>query len=418
MKQKLPVLQLFSLREPRLLLSGQAISSFGDGVALVAFTLLVLDTTHSAVALGWFVAARTIPMIVFLLLGGAVVDRFSRKQLLLVSDMVRALVTAFLVVLLLAHSVHFYDLLGVAVIFGIFDALFMPAVTALIPEIVDHDLLPSINAVRSFSFNVVGNMLGPAVGGLIAAFSTSWSIAIDCATFVASAFTLWWMHPTPIPTRDITTHMLHEIREGFRYVRATPWFWYTCLAVVGINAFVFSPVVVLIPYLLRTDLHASKQIVGYFFALGGLAGGLSALVASNMRMPRRRVRRMWTYWTIGNFSALFIAAATNYWPIFLASMIGSSTMSLGGVLWESLMQSEVPRELLGRVSSVDWFISLGLAPVGLVAASTVASHVGVRAYYGWACVLFSAPALAVLFSKRANAVDTTNKDFHGAGADS
>jgi hypothetical protein len=164
-------------------------------------------------------------------------------------------------------------------------------------------------------------------------------------------------------------------------------------------------------------LHASKQIVGYFFALGGLAGGLSALVASNMRMPRRRVRRMWTYWTIGNFSALFIAAATNYWPIFLASMIGSSTMSLGGVLWESLMQSEVPRELLGRVSSVDWFISLGLAPVGLVAASTVASHVGVRAYYGWACVLFSAPALAVLFSKRANAVDTTNKDFHGARAD-
>lgn len=405
MKKTLPLVRLFSLREPRLLLTGQAISAFGDGVALVAFTLLVLDTTHSAVALGWFVAARTVPTVAFLLFGGVVVDRFSRKRLLLLSDLVRALTTALLVALLVAHALHFYELLGVAVIFGTFDALFMPAITALVPEIVAEELLPAMNAVRSLSFNVVGGMLGPAVGGLIAAFSTSWSIGIDCATFLVSAFTLVWMRPTPSPAPGQRNAMLHEMKEGFRYVRSTPWFWYTCLAVVGVNAFVFSPIAVLVPYLLRTDLHASKQIVGYFFAVGGMAGGLSALVAANLPMPRRRIRRMWALWIVGDLGGLLIALATNYWPIFVASMLGSTTMALGGVVWESLIQTEVPRELLGRASSVDWFISLGLAPIGLVAASTIASHIGVRAYYGWASVVLCVPGLLVLVSKRANAVD-------------
>lgn len=405
MKKKLPIQQLFHSRDSRLLLTGQAISTFGDGVALVAFTLLVLDTTHSAVDLGWFAAARSIPMIAFLLFGGVVVDRFSRKRLLLLSDVVRAAVTGLLTVLLLFHAVHFWELLAVAVVFGSFDSLFVPAVTAMIPEVVDEDLLPAMNAVRSFSFNVIGNMLGPAVGGLIAAFSTSWSIGLDCATFLVSAATLVMMRPTPVPTKNEANNMLKEIRDGFTYVRSTPWFWYTCLAVVGLNAFVFMPVSVLIPFFLRHTLHDSKQVVGYFFAVGGLSGGLGALIVSLVKMPRRRVRRMWTYWLIGDLGGLLIAVATNFWPIFLSAIIGSATMSLGGVVWESLMQSEVPRELMGRASSVDWFISLGLSPVGLVVASTVASHIGVRAYYGWASVFFAIPSVMILLSKKANQVD-------------
>ena len=405
MKKKLPIQHLFQSRDSRLLLTGQAISTFGDGVALVAFTLLVLDTTHSAVDLGWFAAARSIPMIAFLLFGGVVVDRFSRKRLLLLSDVVRAAVTGLLTVLLLFHAVHFWELLAVAVVFGSFDSLFVPAVTAMIPEVVDEDLLPAMNAVRSFSFNVIGNMLGPAVGGLIAAFSTSWSIGLDCATFLLSAATLVMMRPTPVPTKNAANNMLKEIRDGFTYVRSTPWFWYTCLAVVGLNAFVFMPVSVLIPFFLRHTLHDSKQVVGYFFAVGGLSGGLGALIVSLVKMPRRRVRRMWTYWLIGDLGGLLIAVATNFWPIFLSAIIGSATMSLGGVVWESLMQSEVPRELMGRASSVDWFISLGLSPVGLVVASAVASHIGVRAYYGWASVFFAIPSVMILLSKKANQVD-------------
>src|ERR1039458_1984065 len=108
----------------RLLVTGQTISQFGDGVALVALTLLVLDTTHSASKLAWFVAARMTPLVIFLLVGGAIVDRFSRLILLLISDCVRAALTAVLVVLIASGQLKFDELLVFAVLFGTFDAVF------------------------------------------------------------------------------------------------------------------------------------------------------------------------------------------------------------------------------------------------------------------------------------------------------
>ena len=179
-KKKIALVQLAKHREPRLLVTGQTVSQFGDGVALVALTLLVLDTTgNSASKLAWFVAARMTPLVVFLLVGGAIVDRFSRRILLLISDCVRALLTAVLVVLIATHSLHYGELIFFAVLFGTFDAVFMPCITALTPEIVPEDLLPAMNAVRPLSNNLMGNMIGPAVGGVIAAASFSWAIGVD-----------------------------------------------------------------------------------------------------------------------------------------------------------------------------------------------------------------------------------------------
>ena len=209
MKRKIALVQLAKHREPRLLVTGQTISQFGDGVALVALTLLVLDTTHSASKLAWFVAARMTPLVIFLLVGGAIVDRFSRRILLLISDCVRAVLTAFLVVLIATGQLHFDELLVFAVLFGTFDALFMPAITAITPEIVPEELLPAMNAVRPLANNLMGQMIGPAVGGVIAAASTSWAIGVDGVTFLVSASALFMMKPTPSPSR--TSGKLHAL---------------------------------------------------------------------------------------------------------------------------------------------------------------------------------------------------------------
>src|SRR3984957_7495975 len=147
MRKKLAIVELAQHREPGLLISGQAVSNFGDGVAIVALTLLVLDTTHSVTALGWFAAARMTPQVVFLLIGGAIVDRFSRRQLLILSDVARAVLTAAIVVLIVTHSLHFGELIIFAVLFGSFDAIFFPAIAAFTPEIVPEELLPAMNAV-------------------------------------------------------------------------------------------------------------------------------------------------------------------------------------------------------------------------------------------------------------------------------
>ncbi len=405
MQRRFALAELARHREPTLLVAGQTVSNFGDGIALVALTLLVLNTTHSARDLAWFAAARVTPLVAFVLVGGAIVDRFSRRLLLLISDTARAALTTALAVLIATDSLRYTELLVFAVCFGTFDALFMPAMTALTPEIVPDELLGAMNSLRPLSNNLVGNMLGPAVGGVLAAQSTTWAIGVDGATFVVSAITLALMRPTPRPTRSTNSSMLSEIRGGLRYVRSTTWLWTTLAGVAIVNAFVFVPLSVLVPFFLRHNLHASAATVGYFFAVSGLAGGLGALVASNLATPRRRVRTMWSYWIAGTLSVTVVSVASHTWEIMIIPLVVAPTMILGNVIWESMMQREVPRELLGRASSVDWFVSLGLAPVGLVASGTLATIVGVRTYFVALALISIVPGLFIATSRRVNAVD-------------
>ncbi len=405
MKKKLALVQLAKHREPRLLVTGQTVSQFGDGVALVALTLLVFDTTHSASKLAFFAAARMAPLVVFLLVGGAIVDRFSRRVLLLISDCARAMLTAVLVILIASGHLKFFELLVFGVLFGTFDAVFMPAMTALTPEIVPEDLLPAMNAVRPLANNLMGSMIGPAVGGVIAAASTSWAIGVDCGTFLVSASALFLMKPTPSPRRTPGSSMLTEIKEGVRYVRQTRWLW-TGLLAAGIgNAVLFSCMSVLLPFFLLHTLHESKVVVGYTFGVSGLAAVVGALIASNMRTPRRRVRAMWSIWTLASLAALIIAFATHYWEVLCFPIICEPLLVVGNVIWESMMQTEVPRDLLGRASSVDWFMSVALSPIGIVLAGFLATAWGVRTYFFVMSLVAAAPGVWIILSRRINEID-------------
>lgn len=386
-------------------MAGQTVSNFGDGVAQVALILLVLDTTHSVAKLAWFAAARMIPLVVFLLVGGAIVDRVSRRVLLLVSDAVRALLTAALVVLILAGGLRFWELLVFAVVFGAFDAVFFPAISALTPEIVPQELLPAMNALRPLADNLAGSTLGPAVGGVLAAASTSLAIGVDCATFVVSAAALLAMRPTPRPERLRESSMAKDIKEGIAYVRRTLWFWTSSFSAGALNAFVFTPMFVLIPFFLRHDLHLGKADVGFALAASGISGAFAALVAANLPTPRRRVRLMWLYWCVAGLSALVMGVATNFWLVIVFPVVASPMIILGNVIFASMMQSEVPREILGRASSVDWFVSLGAAPLGLVIAGEMADYLGVRAYFVIFGVICSLPGLAIIASRKVNAID-------------
>ena len=345
------------------------------------------------------------PQVVFLLIGGAIVDRFSRRLLLILSDVARAVLTGAIVVLIMTHSLHFWELIVFAVLFGCFDAVFFPAISALTPEIVPEDLLPAMNAVRPLTNNLLGSTIGPAVGGLLAAFSASLSIGVDCATFVLSATALALMKSTPKPARDAAATMIGDIKEGLRYVFRTRWLWTTSVSVTLVNAFVLTPMFVLIPYFLRHNLHLAKDYVGFAVAAAGVTGALGALIVANLPSPKRRIRMMWVYWSIASLSALVMGFATNFWEVIIFPAVVSPMIIFGNVIFESMMQTEVPRELLGRASSVDWFVSLGVAPIGLVVASEIANFIGVRAYFVIFSIICVVPGLWIMVSKRINAVD-------------
>ncbi|HEY5104714.1 MAG TPA: MFS transporter [Acidimicrobiales bacterium] len=405
MRKKLALVELFKHREPALLVSGQTISNFGDGVALVALTLLVYDTTGSLTKLAWFAAARMAPVVMLLLLGGAIVDRFSRRILLLISDGARAVLSAALVIMIATGLLRFWELLLFGVLFGAFDAFFLPAISALTPEIVPEDLLPAMNAIRPLSNNLMGGMIGPAVGGFIAAFSTSWAIGVDSATFVVSFLALALMQPTPKPNRDGSQSMLDDIKEGIRYVRKTRWLWTTLLGVTLVNGFLFTPMFVLLPFFLLHTLHVRQFYVGFLLAASGASGAIGALIAANLPSPKRRVRVTWIYWSIGTLSALIISIATNFWEVIIFPIVTSPMIILGNVIWESMMQSEIPRELLGRASSVDWFVSLGITPIGVVVAGVLANLMGIRTYFVVSSLICVIPGLYILASKRINEID-------------
>ena len=199
--------------------------------------------------------------------------------------------------------------------------------------------------------------------------------------------------------------MMDDIKEGIHYVAKTRWLWTTLLAVSILNGFILTPMFVLLPYFLLHTLHYAKFYVGLLSAAGGVSGAIGALVAASRAQPKRRVRVTWIYWSIISLSALIIGIATNFWEVIIMPVVASPMIILGNTIWESMMQTEVPRELLGRASSVDWFLSLGISPIALVLAGEIANYIGVRTYFVVLGIICLIPGLLIIASKRINEID-------------
>lgn len=396
-------------REARWLLFGQSTSRLGDGVSAVTIVLLILDRWPGATHLSLYSAVATLALVVFLLFGGAVVDRISRRTILLLSDLSRAVIMGTVALLLATDRLTFLELLVSAFLFGILDAVFMPAATALIPEIVPEEALNSVNAASAVSRSLFGGMLGPALGGILSAWSIPGALACDVATFLISAASILVMRQTASPTAPPDGHenMLKSIASGLRYTYQTKWLFWTLMGAGLTNALLFVPQGTLMPLFLKEEFHANRQLIGLSFAIGGVGWLVGSLIVGSLATPKRRVRWLTTSWLMGNIVVGLIAIVNQSWMALMIVFLVGPLLSYGNVLWESMMQTEVPKELLGRVTSVDWFISLGLTPIGVMAAAALSTHLGVRSYFLLATLVCVPFQIFLLISKRVNAVDAT-----------
>ena len=161
------------------------------------------------------------------------------------------------------------------------------------------------------------------------------------------------------------------------------------------------------PLFLKEEFHANRQLIGLSFAIGGVGWLVGSLIVGALATPKRRVRWLTTSWLLGNIVVGFIAMVNHVWLALVIVFLVGPLLSYGNVLWESMMQTEVPKELLGRVTSVDWFISLGLSPLGVMAAAAISTHVGIRTYFLLATLICVPFQIILLISKRVNAVDAT-----------
>jgi MFS family permease len=386
-------------RDFALLWAGQTVSVAGDGIFTVALALETLRVDDRPSALSFVLAARLVPTVLLLLLGGVVVDRVPRRLAMLASDGARGVAVGVIAYLIGRHSIHLGGLLIMALAFGVADAFFNPASSAILPELLPEDLLVRGNALSSSSQMMAQMLIGPALGGIIvAAVGSAWSFGLDAASFGISAVCLLCMHPVPAPIRPtgVRPSALSDVREGLRYCRSQPWLWVTILAAGLANFAAFSPSGVLIPLLVRHVLHQGPLALGFVLAAGGASAIAVTLLVGHRGMPARPITPMWIGWGLAGVAIGLAGLAPDVWILGPVYAVATALLMFGNALWNPLMQQRVPRHLLGRASSVDWMLSLGLSPLGIVVAGALAGVIGTRTTMFAGGLLSAGAALCLL----------------------
>jgi DHA3 family tetracycline resistance protein-like MFS transporter len=366
------------VRDFSLLWSGQTVSSLGDGVFTIALALVALHIGHGPIDLAYVLAARAVPSVVFALLGGVIVDRVPRRLAMLASDTVRGLAVGVVAVLLARHDLGLGDLIAMSAIFGTADAFFGPASMAIVPELLDDHLLVQGNALGAMSGQLSQGLLGPALGGLVvSAIGYSWSFAIDALSFAVSALCLLAMR-IRTPRADHHGSAYAEAKEGIAYVRSQRWLVASLLGAALANFIGMTPLTVLLPLLVRNVLHGSALSLGLVYAAGGAAGVLASLVVARLGSPRLRVTVLWSAYALGGVAAATMAFAPSPWVAALCSAVEVGFIIYGDVLWVAMMQEIVPREVLGRVSSLVYLLAFSLGPLGILLGGVAADAIGIR----------------------------------------
>jgi MFS family permease len=359
-------------REFRLFFTGQLVSLLGDAVTPFALVWAVLDLTGSARDLGFVIAAKTAPLVIFLLVGGVFADRLPRRGVMLTADVARMAVQAATAALLLSHTAQIWELIVLQALAGTGTAFFNPASTGLTPMTVSPGRLQEANALRGMSMASM-QFAGPAVAGiLIVTAGPGYALAIDAASFGVSAFYLARLHLPPhvsLPPQSFA----RDLRDGWREFTARTWVWLTVVGVC-IGTMMTSVWLVLAAAWIKNGHGGAGAWTAILVvsAIGGLAASATAL-----RLRPRRPLLLASIAVVPNATPIIALALKLPWQILVvtALLTGFGNM-LFNTLWETTLQQHVPPEALSRVSAYDWFGSLLGQPLGLALAGVVAARIG------------------------------------------
>ncbi|MGA2529858.1 MAG: MFS transporter [Acidimicrobiales bacterium] len=369
---------MFKERDFALLWSGQSVSSLGDGLFTIALALEALRLDHSPTGLAFVLAARALPAVCLALAGGVVVDRVPRRLAMLVSDVVRGCAVGVIALLVAKGRLELFELVIMSAVFGAADAFFGPASMAFVPELVPAELLVQANALSSTSSQFAQGLIGPAVGGLVvAAIGTSWSFGIDAMSFAVSALSLFAIRTRSRPGSGGHSPVA-AAREGLRFVRRTRWLGATLLGAALANFFGIAPLSVLLPLLVRHVLGGGAVALGLVFAAGGAAGVVASLLVARAGPPKHLVVFTWSAYAVGGLAIMAMAFAPDVFVVGVLSATEVGLILYGDVLWVAMMQALVPKEMLGRVSSLVYLFAFALGPLGILAGGAAAASIGTR----------------------------------------
>lgn len=363
-------------RDFRLLWASQSASVVGDALVIVAIGLYVTRLTGRPRDVGIVLAAYSVPLVLFLLVGGVVADRLPRQFVIVAADTVRCVLHGTLAVLIATGAVRIWQMAVIGALFGTAQAFFQPAYTGLIPQTVEESDIQSAQALGGFS-RELATFASPAIAtALVLGVGGAAVFGADAATFAFSALIVSRVRPRSRveSTPTGSAGLANELRDGWSAVRARAWVWAT------IAGFSVAMLVSLGPFFtLGAEVagrsYGSEAVYGITNVAWG-AGTVTGVVIGARWRPERPMlagvlaSTMWPA-AIAVYGAGAPLTAT--YPVMAMAGVG---IGLFGVWWETALAQRIPPQLLSRVSAWDWMGSLALLPLGYLIAGPIAAAIG------------------------------------------
>jgi MFS family permease len=371
-RQRFP---LWHNRDYLLLWFGQTISSIGSGVSELAFPLLVLALTHSPAQAGFASALRTLPYFIFTLPGGALIDRWNRKRVMIICDAGRAISLGSIPVALVLGALTIVQLYIVSLIEGSLYVFFDLAETASLPRVVPQDQLPAAISQNQVTFGIA-NLLGPPLGGVLYTIGRAVPFLVDSISYLVSVISLLFIKTKFQVERVVAPGKLRtEIIEGMKWLWQQPLLRAMAFLNSGWSAlgFGFSLMVIV----LAQGQHLSPPFIGILFAIGGISSILGALAAPLLQKRLRYGQAIIGLWWL--YVLVWFLIAVIHTSFALGAIVACFFLvdSIYNIVQFSYRLALIPDELQGRVNSAFRLISYSLRPVGIALTGVLMQSIGV-----------------------------------------
>jgi MFS family permease len=390
---------LAPLREPnfRYYFLSRLVNLAGSVMAGVALAFAVLEVSDSATALGVVLAAHSIPMVLFLLVGGVIADRFGRTLVIQVSNVASGISQLLIAGLVISGEAQLWQLIVLTAVNGVVAAMSLPALASLLPQMVPRDQLKQANLLVSVQRNAL-TVVGPAVSGvLVVTVGAGWALAIDGATYLVAAALLVRVRIPAPATRERRPGAVADLREGWQYFTGTTWLWVVVLSFGVLNAIQSGALFTLGPVLAKSS-NIGESGWGLILSAEALGFLLCSLVL--MRLPLRRPLRT------GMLAISLLGLpmlALGFEPVLAAGLVGAFLGGVGteifGLGWNLAMQENVPDEMLSRAYSYDALGSFVAIPVGQLTFGPLGHAFGIQQVMLISGVAYVAIALLTLLSR-------------------
>ena len=361
-------------RNFRIYYASTVVNLVGNAMASVALAFAVLAISgNDPAAVGYVLAAHTVPMVVLLLWGGVIADRFPRNLVLQTSNLVSGLVQAVIAALVITGVAQLWMLVALSAVHGMSSALSFPAMTSILPQLVDRADLQQANALMSLARGSV-MVIGPTISALIVvASSAGWALAVDASTWLVSAALLGLISLPESDRERGSTSTLDELRQGWTYVRSTTWLWVVVVGFGFLNAIHAGAWFTLGPARAKETIG----VQGWGLVLSAESVGLlvATVVMLRVRLRRPLLTGMAGIALLG-LPILLLGAAPHVGLLVVATFVAGAGTEVFSMGWNLAMQEHVPEEMLSRAYSYDALGSFVAMPVGQVAFGPLALAFG------------------------------------------